>query len=577
MGRRKALLPLALVLSAISAVLGVLPFVFIWLIIKELLISGTTSSIVSIYAWWAAGTAIAGLVIYFLALMSSHLAAFRAEVNMRRVAMKKIVKLPLGFFDNNTSGKIRKIIDENASITHNFLAHQLPDLAGTVLMPTVALVLIFIFDWRLGLACLAPLFLSMGIMGFMMGKRGRYFMKKYMSSLEDMNTEAVEYVRGIPVVKVFQQTIFSFKNFYKSIMDYKDMVYKYTLLWQKPMSTYTVIIHGFAYFLIPVAVLLIGNSASYVSIIVDLIFFILITPVFAQCIMRSMSLNQMMMQATEAVNRIEELTKFNPLKESLKPKSISSNKINFQEVSFSYPGSKQNAVDNVSFTIPEGKTFALVGPSGSGKTTIARLVPRFWDACKGNVKVGGVDVKDILQKELMQNISFVFQNSRLFKASLRENVCYGKPGATEKEITDALKLAKCEDIISKLPDGLDTKIGAKGTYLSGGEQQRILLARAFLKNSPIVILDEATSFADPENEHLIKKAFEKLTEGKTVLMIAHRLTSVVDADCILVLEKGKISEYGQHEELLKKKGLYAKMWKEYKKSAKWTIRGGEKK
>ena len=578
MGKRKILLPLALILSVVSAVLGILPVVFIWLIIKELLLVGVNSSVnIWNYAWWAAGTAIASVMVYFLALTSSHLAAFRVEVNMRREAMKKIIKFPLGFFENNSSGKIRKVIDENASITHTFLAHQLPDLAGTILMPFVALVLIFVFDWRLGLACLVPLFFSVCIMGFMMGKSGRSFMMQYMNSLEDMNTEAVEYVRGIPVVKVFQQTIFSFKNFHKSIMNYKEMVYKFTLLWEKPMSTYTVIIHGFAYFLIPVAILLIGNSANYVSILINLIFFVLITPVFSQCIMRSMSLNHALMQATEAINRVEELTKVKPLKVSSSPSSIMSNEVFFKKVSFSYPGSKQKAICDVTFKIPEGKTFALVGPSGSGKTTTARLIPRFWDADSGKVCVGGVDVREIAPKELMNNISFVFQNSKLFKTSLRENINYGHPEATEKEIRDAVKLAQCEDIIEKLPNGLDTIIGSNGTYLSGGEQQRIALARAILKDSPIVILDEATAFTDPENEYLIQKAFEELTEGKTVLMIAHRLTSVVNTDCIIVMDKGKISEKGTHKELLRKNGLYSKMWKEYQKSAKWDVGKGGKK
>jgi ATP-binding cassette subfamily B protein len=578
MGNRKPLLPISLILSGISSVMGIIPFILIWLIIKELLISGAASSDnITLYAWWAVGISVAGIIVYFLALMVSHLAAFRVEVNMRRQAMKKIVDLPLGFFENNTSGKIRKIIDDNAGITHTFLAHQMPDLAGSILVPIVSLVLIFIFDWRLGLASLIPLASAFLIMGFMMGKKGRYFMKQYLNSLEDMNTEAVEYVRGIPVVKVFQQTIYSFKNFYKSIMKYKEMVVKYTLMWEKPMSAYIVLIQGFVYFLVPVAIILIGNSGNYALILVDLLFFILITPVFAQNIMKSMHLSQAIMQATEAVNRVENLTNVKPLPITKNPKPIANNEVCFKKVSFSYPNSNEKAIDDVSFTIPEGKNFALVGASGSGKTTIARLIPRFWDADIGEVIIGKANVKEIDPKQLMNYVSFVFQNTKLFKTSLRENITYGKINATDKEIENAVNLAQCRDIIKKLPKGLNTQIGTKGTYLSGGEQQRICLARAILKDAPVVVLDEATAFTDPENEHLIQKAFETLTKGKTVLMIAHRLTSVVNSDCILVMDKGKIAEKGTHNQLIKKKGLYFKMWNEYKKSVEWKLQKETKK
>lgn len=572
MGGRKILLPAAVILSGISSLTGILPFIFIWLIVRELLVSPTGSQVlINTYAWWAMGTAVGGVVLYFLALTLSHFAAFRVEANMRRQAMKKIVQMPLGFFDGNTSGRIRKIIDDNASITHTFLAHQLPDLAGTILVPLTSLVLIFVFDWRLGLACLVPIIAAMAVMGFMMGTQGRYFMEMYMNSLEEMNTEAVEYVRGIPVVKVFQQTIFSFKNFHNSIIKYRDMVYKYTLMWEKPMTTYTVIIHGFVYILIPVSILLIGNSASYAEILLDLFFYILITPVFAQSVMKSMYLNQALGQATEAVNRIDELTNVEPLPTASNPKAATNHEICFKDVSFSYPGSEQKAIDNISFTIPEGKTFALVGASGSGKTTIARLVPRFWDVDAGQITIGGNNVKDIAPMDLMQHVSFVFQNTRLFKTSLLENIRYGNDRARPEAIENAVKSAQCREIIDKLPDGLDTKIGAEGTYLSGGEQQRIALARAILKDAPIVVLDEATAFADPENEHLIQKALGKLTTGKTVLMIAHRLTSVMDVDSILVVNKGKIAEQGTHSELMDKQGIYAGMWKQYQKSVQWTI------
>jgi ATP-binding cassette subfamily B protein len=578
MSGRKAFLPIALVLSALSTLMGMTPYIFIWLLVREVFKSqaDTSQALINTYALLAMGTAIGGIVMYFLALMLSHLAAFRVEAEMRRISMKKIMKLPLGFFDGTTSGKIRKIIDDNASITHSFLAHQMPDLAGSIVMPLASFVLIFIFDWRLGLACLVPILASMGIMSFMMGKRGRHFMKMYMDSLEEMNTEAVEYVRGIPVVKVFQQTVFSFKNFHKSIMNYKNMVYNYTLMWEKPMSAYSAIIHGFVYILVPVSIILTGIEADTAHVLINLFFYILITPVFAQCIMRSMYMNQAMGQASEAVNRVENLTEVSPLPGALSPQPIKNHEIMFRQVSFTYPGNTQKAVDGISFTLPEGKTYALVGPSGGGKTTIARLVPRFWDTDSGNVLIGGTSVRQIAHESLMQHISFVFQNTRLFKVSILDNIRYGNPTASLKEVNRAVDLAQCREIIDKLPQGLDTIIGTEGTWLSGGEQQRIALARAMLKDAPVVVLDEATAFADPENEHLIQKALKKLTQGKTVLMIAHRLTSVMDVDSILVINKGRITEQGQHHELLDRKGLYAHMWKEYQKSVNWTISKEEK-
>ncbi len=570
---RKGLLTGALIVSAVSSLMGMLPFIFIWLIFRELFTSqmGASQNLINVYAWWALATAVGGVFLYFLALTLSHLAAFRLETNMRRQAMQKIVQFPLGFFDGNTSGRIRKIIDDNASITHTFLAHQMPDLAGSILMPLVSLVFLFVFNWRLGLACLVPLVSAVGIMSFMMGAQGRNFMKKYMNALEDMNTEAVEYVRGIPVVKVFQQTVFSFKNFYDSIIRYRDMVYKYTLLWERPMSLYVVIIHGFAYLLVPLTVLLIGNDENYSLIILDLLFYIIITPVFAQSIMKNMYMNQAMGQATEAVKRIEELTDVKPLTVAENPQFITAHDISFKEVSFTYPGNKIKAIDSISFSIPSGKTFALVGASGGGKTTIARLVPRFWDADFGRIAIGGVDVKDIAPKELMLHVSFVFQNSKLFKTSLLENIRYGNQHASAEAMEHALELAQCREIINKLPQGLQTVIGSEGTYLSGGEQQRIALARAILKDAPIVVLDEATAFSDPENEHLIQKALKNLTKGKTVLMIAHRLTSIVDVDSILVVDKGKIVEQGNHYELTQQHGLYAQMWKEFQRSLQWTV------
>ena len=573
MGKRKVLLPAAMLLSALSALAGMLPYILIWLIVRELLEHGeiTSSGNVVTYAWWAAGMAVASIVLYFAALMSSHLAAFRVESNLRKEAMRQIVRMPLGFLDINTSGRIRKIIDDNAGVTHSFLAHQLPDLAATFLVPLVAAILIFVFDWILGLACIVPVIIAMLVMGFMMNAEGRQFMKSYMTSREEMNTEAVEYVRGIPVVKVFQQTIYSFKNFHRCIMNYNKMVFGYTRMWEKPMSLYTVIINGFVFFLAPLAILLIGYSGNYASVLLNFFLFVLITPVFSQSIMKSMYLNQALGQASEAIGRLENLVAYEHLTVVEHPQPVKEFSIQFEKVSFSYPGANQKAVDDVSFTIPQGNTVALVGASGGGKTTIARLVPRFWEATEGKVLIGGINVREIAPEELMKYISFVFQNTKLFKTSLLENIKYGNPDATMEEVERAVDMAQCREIINKLPLGLNTKIGTEGTYLSGGEQQRIVLARAILKNAPIIVLDEATAFADPENEHLIQQALKELTKGKTVLMIAHRLSSITDADNILVIDKGKIAEQGTHANLLGKQGIYYHMWNEYQQSVRWTI------
>lgn len=574
MGRRKALLPLAVGLSALGGLAGFAPFVFIWLIVKELLTGGSpgASPHITAYALWAAGTAVGGVVLYFGALMCSHLAAFRVESNIRKSAMRRIVNMPLGFFDTNTSGKIRKIIDDNAGITHSFLAHQLPDMAGTALVPLLAVALIAVFDWRLGLACLVPVFTAMGIMAYTMNTRGRAFMREYMTLLEQMNTEAVEYVRGIPVVKVFQQTVFSFKNFYRTIMQYNKTATHYTLLWQRPMTLYTVIINSFAYLLVPVAVILTGMGEGLGAVMLNLILFVLVTPVFSECVMKSMYIGQAFGQADEAVRRLDALTAYPELKEAAAPKEPKAFDITFENVTFAYPGTDADVLQNVTFTVKQWQRVALVGASGSGKTTIARLVPRFYDVDGGgSVRIGGVDVRDISHKELMRTVSFVFQNPQLIKTTILENIVYGRPEATMEEVNRAVEMAQCREIIDRLPDGLDTVIGTEGTYLSGGERQRIALARAFLKNAPVIVLDEATAFADPENEHLMQAALRELTRGKTVITIAHRLTSVADADEILVIDNGRIAERGTHDTLLGMKGIYYNRWNEYCRAVNWTI------
>ena len=570
---RKLLIPLSLVLSGISALIGLLPYIFIWQIISQLItnINATLPNSVNTYAWLALASAVISMLLYFAALMLAHLVAFRVETNMRRVAMRKLINMPLGFFDKTSSGRIRKIIDDDTSTTHSFLAHQLPDLASSLVIPLATLFLIFSFNWQLGLACLLPITIAFSTMFVMMGGKGKKFQKTYLDAQEAMSSEAVEYVRGIPIVKVFQQTVYSFTRFYKSINLYKEMVIKYTHSWEKPMSFYITIINSFSFFLVPVTILLLKNSGNLTSLVVDLFLYVLITPLFATSIMKSMHLNNSSFSASEAVKRLEKLTDVAPLKCAQQTQKITSHSINLKNVEFKYPNANTNAINNISFSIPEGKTYALVGASGGGKTTIARLIPRFWDVDKGSVSIGSVDVRHVAKDELMNKVAFVFQNTRLFKTTLLENIKYGNPNASAQEIDKVLELAQCSQIISRLPNGLNTKIGTEGTYLSGGEQQRIALARALLKDAPIVVLDEATAFTDPENENLIHQALEQLTIGKTVLMIAHRLTNLVSVDQILVVDKGRIIEQDTHNNLLSKGGVYHNMWSEYQKSVKWTI------
>ncbi|WP_282918658.1 ABC transporter ATP-binding protein [Porphyromonas macacae] len=573
MGSRAVLLPISLILSGLNGLISLAPFIFIWFIVRTLLLNHgvAAGTRVYAYAWWAFGFAVFGIVLYFCSLMFSHFAAFRVEVNMRREAMRRVVKMPLGYFNENLSGKMRKVIDEDSSQTHTFLAHLLPDIIGSFMAPVGVIILIFLLDWRLGAVCLIPILFAFTTMFIMMNPKHNDFQHLFLDAQEKMSSEAVEYVRGIPVVKVFQQTVFSFKRFYDSIISYKELVTKYTLSWQKPMSFYTMIINSFAFFLIPVGIILIGLSGNAMSIITDLFLYILITPIFSSNIMKIMYLSQNLFMANEAINRLEKLTSEQPLEEPEKGQIPEEHDMTFDNVSFRYAGAEQNAIDNISFKIPQGQTYALVGASGGGKTTIARLIPRFWDTTAGRVSIGGIDVRDIAKEELMKQISFVFQNTKLFKTTLRENITYGAPDALQVDIDRAVDLSQSREIINRLPEGLETKIGAEGTYVSGGEQQRIVLARAILKNAPIVVLDEATAFADPENEQLIQKAFQELMKGKTVLMIAHRLTSIQHVDRILVVEKGKIVEQGTHSELLSQKGLYSTMWEEYKRSVAWTI------
>ena len=573
MGRRKWLLPCSVGLSAVNGLLSLVPFILLWLVVRMLLTAEHDLADTPLwdYALAAFIVSVTNVLLYFAALILSHLAAFRIETNMRRKAMQRLMRVPLGFFDTQNTGRMRKIIDEDSGQTHTFVAHLLPDVASCVVAPIGVIVLLFSVDWQLGAAAMIPLIGAIGIMGYMMNPKNNQFQRLYLDAQEKMGAEAVEYVRGIPVVKVFQQTVFSFKRFYDSIISYRDLVIKCTLVWHTPMSFYILAINAFAFVLVPTAIILIGHGGDTTTIVANVILYVVIAPLIASNVMKAMYLSQDLFMANEAVERLEQLTHIAPLSQHDDPKRAEAYDIRFNNVSFRYEGAEKDAVSHINLTIPEGKTVALVGASGSGKTTIARLIPRFWDVRHGSVTIGGVDVRDMRKEELMRNVSFVFQNTRLFKTSLIENLRYGNPDATTEQLNRAIDLSQSREIIDRLPQGLDTVIGAEGTYLSGGEQQRIVLARAILKDAPIVVLDEATAFADPENEQLIRKALAHLTQGKTVLMIAHRLTTVQDADSIVVVNDGEIVVQGTHEELLSEEKYYYRMWNEYQQSVSWKL------
>lgn len=567
------------VLSGISTILSMLPFVCIWLVIRDfihVLGQGDVTFAVSSsrYAWLAVLFSALSILLYFFALNCSHLAAFRTATNMRKEAVHHIVTLPLGYFDRNASGRLRKIIDDNAGLTEGFLAHQLPDLTGAVVMPVTVLVLIFLFDWRLGICCLIPMAVSVFFLKQMMGGDNAQFMSKYMTALEGMNKEAVEYIRGIPVVKVFQQTIYSFENFHAAIEEYQKFASGYALKCRIPLTGFTVTLNGTFVLLIPAAMLIlsaVSGQAAYTDVTLDFLFYSLFTPVCATMMNRIMFASEQLMAAKSAVSRVEAILQEEPLPESDSLQIPKDASVVFRDVSFSYPGAAEKALDRVSFEVPAGKTVALVGASGSGKSTAASLIPRFYDVQEGSVSVGGVDVRNIAKHDLMERVAFVFQNTRLFKDTLLENIRAARPSASREEVLRAAKMAQCGEIIDRLPDGLDTVVGSGGTYLSGGENQRVALARAILKDAPIIVLDEATAFADAENEHQIQLAFEELTKGKSVLMIAHRLSTVQDADLILVFKDGRIIERGTHGELLAGNGVYAAMWKDYQTSISWKV------
>ena len=569
-GRKSILFYIAMIMSAISGIMVLMPMVFIHRIINSLILNEMVDFVYvrenSIYAATFAGL---GLFIYLIGLILSHVFAFEVEDNIIKSSVKKLINKPLGYFDDKESGRIRKVIISGASETHSFLAHQLPDMAMTVISPIVLLVFFFMFDWKLGLVSMVPIIIGMILMSSMMTSETKKMKEEYYEDLSDLSSQTVEYVRGIPVVKTFAQSIESFDKLYSLIIKIKDLVLKLTMSYTNKMSWFGTISTSTAFFLVPVALLLIKFNGNLANVVANSVIYFLIGPIFAVFIMRTATIKQFSYFAELALDKIENILEYDDF--IYGDKTSSDVGIEFKNVSFSY--GEENVLDNISFKVKRGEQVALVGMSGSGKTTIARLAARFYDIKSGEILIGGINIKDFEKEALMKKIAFVFQNSKLFKMSLRDNLLIAKPDATDEEIDNALINSGCKEIIKGLKNGLDTVYGTRGTYFSGGEAQRLSIARAFLKDADIIILDEATAFADPENEHLIQESFKKLSKNKTTLMIAHRLSTVVDADKILVIDKGRIVEEGKHSDLINMNGHYKKLWDEYQKSVNWKIGG----
>ena len=560
------------VLSAVSALVALVPFVYIWKILRDVLNAAPDyAQAVSIphYGWMAVLFAVLAYLIYIAALMCSHLSAFRVATNLRLEVSEHLATLPLGFTETFGSGKLRKIIHESTGAAETFLAHQLPDKYNAMATPIGLLVLLLVFDWRLGLLSLVPVALGFVIMSAMTGRRMADKMRQYGNALESMSNEAVEYVRGIPVVKTFGQSVFSFKKFKATIDEYEKWVIAYTKELRMPMMLYTAAINGVFAFLIVGGLLFTRNGVTS-EFLLNLLFYIIITPVISLTLTRIMYMSENELVVADALARVDSVLDAEPVPENDHPRHPKDASVSLKDVHFSYDG-KTDVIKGVSLKIQPGQMVAFVGPSGGGKSTLANLICRFFDVQSGSVRVGGADVRDIPKEELMDTISFVFQNSRLLKGSILDNVRLGRAQATEAEVLAALKAAQCMDIVEKFPEGIHTVIGTKGVYLSGGEQQRIAIARAMLKNAPILLLDEATAFADPDNEAKVQAAFAQLAKGKTVLMIAHRLSTVANAACIYVVQDGQIVESGTKDELCAQNGLFARMWQDYQASVQWKV------
>lgn len=564
------------VLATVSAFIALVPFYYIWRLIKEVIRVSPDfdrAQNLSAYGWCAVGSSVLAMLIYMGGLICSHLAAFHVQATMRSRLMRHIMSLPLGFMDKDGSGKVRKIVNESSAATETYLAHQLPDKCVATATPIGLVVLLLVFDWRLGLLSLIPVVLGFAIMSTMMGANMKKKMEEYQNALEEMSSEAVEYVRGIPVVKTFGQSVFSFKRFRDSIKKYEKWTIAYTKDLRIPMMGLTTAINSVFAILIAATFWLGGvkSGSADGTFLLNLMFYIIITPIITVTMTKMMYAGENVMIVEDALNRIDGLLEKKPLPQSVNPAKPQDASISFKNVSYRYDGASDDAIHNISLDIKSGEHIAFVGPSGGGKSTLAKLIARFADVNSGFIEIGGVNVKNIKASDLMNTVSFVFQDSKLLKMSIFDNVRMGNKNATREEVIEALHNAQCDDIIEKIPGGIDTVIGSKGTYLSGGETQRIAIARAMLKNAPILILDEATAFADPDNEAKVQAAFSKLSEGKTVIMIAHRLSSVTEVDRIYVLKNGQICQSGTHENLLSQDGLYAHMWKEFNKSVSWKV------
>ncbi len=574
-GAYRTLMYLALALAAVSAILAVFPFVYLWRIVKEVLaVSPDFSQATGIVTngWMAVAMALFSMLAYFAALLCTHKVAFRVATNIKKQAISHIKTLPIGPLESMGSGRIRKVILDSAAATETYLAHQLPDMVNAMATPVVLIVLLFAFDWKLGLLSLIPVVLAFLNMAGMMGDAMAEDMKKYQDSLEDMNNEAVEYVRGMPVVKTFGQTVFSFKRFRDSISCYSKFCMSYTKRCRKPMLLYQVCINSVFAFLTCGALFVAKNGSVSDAFLVNLIFYIIITPIVATAMTKIMFMEENNMLVEDALGRVDQLLALQPLEQKKESQIPAGYDLKLSHVSYRYPDAERDAVDDLSMEIPQGAHIALVGASGGGKSTTAALLARFFDPTKGSITLGGVDLRSLSMAQVNQKIAYVFQDNKLLKTSIRENLRLAKADASDAEMKEAFHMAQCDDILKVLPQGLDTVIGSKGTYLSGGQMQRIAIARAILKDAPIIILDEATAFADPENEALVQEAFRQMGKGKTVIMIAHRLPTVKDADTIYVMREGKIAESGSHQELVAQPdGIYSHMWQEYQESITWKV------
>ncbi len=568
-GGHRHLITVGRILAAVSAFMALVPFYDLWQIIRIAVMGEDPAGIAPI-AWTAVAWTVGSLLVYIGALMCTHIAAFRVQANMRSTLMRRIMALPLGVFDEDGTGKIRRTVNDSTAATETFIAHNLPDKSVAAATPIGLAALLLIFDWKIGLICVIPAIIGFAFMMSMMGKGMQEKMAEYQNALDTMSSEATEYVRGIPVVKVFGQSVHSFTRFKKAIDGYGKWATDYTLMLRPKMAAFMTCINAVFAFIVLAAYLFSGGGMTN-ELILDIMYYIIVTPLFTVTLTKIAYSGEQEMVVQDALKRIDNILSVEPLAEAQKDETPADNSVELTGVCYRYKDAANDAVHDLNISIKAGEHVAFVGPSGGGKTTTAELIARFFDVTGGSIKIGGADIRNIPQDRLMNYVSFVFQDSRLLKASILENVRLARPDASEAEVLAALEKAQCGDIIEKLPEGINTVIGTKGTYLSGGEQQRISIARAILKNAPIIILDEATAFADPDNETKVQAAFETLAKGKTLIMIAHRLSTVTDADCIYVLDNGEVAESGSHAELMKKGGLYSRMYEEYTRSIDWRV------